>query len=93
MTREVLHALGFTTTWDYTTLKLREPPLQEDSGFTTTWDYTTLKRRTLCFRSAGVLLPLGITLLSNSFAETGSVSHGFTTTWDYTTLKLYEWAC
>ena len=34
---------GFTTTWDYTTLKLEAADIVEVSGFTTTWDYTTLK--------------------------------------------------
>ena len=37
-----------------------------DSGsFTTTWDYTTLKRAPEPGARACVLLPLGITLLSN----------------------------
>ena len=34
---------GFTTTWDYTTLKHVKLILQQAKGFTTTWDYTTLK--------------------------------------------------
>ena len=34
---------GFTTTWDYTTLKLHIALKFPSSGFTTTWDYTTLK--------------------------------------------------
>ena len=33
----------FTTTWDYTTLKLHKLRLHQLAGFTTTWDYTTLK--------------------------------------------------
>ena len=34
---------GFTTTWDYTTLKRRGLVSVLLLGFTTTWDYTTLK--------------------------------------------------
>ena len=37
----------------------------DQAGFTTTWDYTILKRRVLHVVRDGVLLPLGITLLSN----------------------------
>ena len=33
----------FTTTWDYTTLKLVVGVGTLALGFTTTWDYTTLK--------------------------------------------------
>ena len=36
---------SFTTTWDYTTLKLLYGLFYWGYGFTTTWDYTTLKRR------------------------------------------------
>ena len=36
--------ISFTTTWDYTTLKLDEILPGDSVGFTTTWDYTTLKR-------------------------------------------------
>ena len=34
---------GFTTTWDYTTLKLQIGHTKQKKRFTTTWDYTTLK--------------------------------------------------
>ena len=34
----------FTTTWDYTTLKLYYFADQIPDCFTTTWDYTTLKQ-------------------------------------------------
>ena len=34
---------GFTTTWDYTTLKQIKGFFKDSCGFTTTWDYTTLK--------------------------------------------------
>ena len=34
---------GFTTTWDYTTLKLLPDLKTVKFRFTTTWDYTTLK--------------------------------------------------
>ena len=40
----------------------------DQAGFTTTWDYTILKRRVLHVVRDGVLLPLGITLLSNRVA-------------------------
>ena len=36
--------MGFTTTWDYTTLKQARKQEKTDRRFTTTWDYTTLKR-------------------------------------------------
>ena len=36
-------AYGFTTTWDYTTLKRPRAGVKKPGGFTTTWDYTTLK--------------------------------------------------
>ena len=39
----VYDPIGFTTTWDYTTLKPLTLPTITDKGFTTTWDYTTLK--------------------------------------------------
>ena len=42
----------------------------DQAGFTTTWDYTILKRRVLHVVRDGVLLPLGITLLSNSPSKT-----------------------
>ena len=35
--------IGFTTTWDYTTLKQQLQDDCERVRFTTTWDYTTLK--------------------------------------------------
>ena len=35
---------GFTTTWDYTTLKPARTRISCAGSFTTTWDYTTLKR-------------------------------------------------
>ena len=35
---------SFTTTWDYTTLKLSGLTAFEARSFTTTWDYTTLKQ-------------------------------------------------
>ena len=41
---------GFTTTWDYTTLKQKVFFDIPDPSFTTTWDYTTLKPRTRCGR-------------------------------------------
>ena len=37
--------MGFTTTWDYTTLKQATDSNPNFAGFTTTWDYTTLKPR------------------------------------------------
>ena len=41
----VLHesVTGFTTTWDYTTLKHEQTKNLLEQSFTTTWDYTTLK--------------------------------------------------
>ena len=35
--------MRFTTTWDYTTLKLDRVLIAAINRFTTTWDYTTLK--------------------------------------------------
>ena len=43
--------LGFTTTWDYTTLKRTDCQFFYGARFTTTWDYTTLKPR--CPSSGG----------------------------------------
>ena len=37
--------LGFTTSWDYTTLKRWLQMPDTSISFTTTWDYTTLKLR------------------------------------------------
>ena len=57
-------------------------------SFTTTWDYTTLKPTALVsIVIRPVLLPLGITLLSNKQHTAVAFFIGFTTTWDYTTLK------
>ena len=39
----VYDPIGFTTTWDYTTLKRPEERTINHDCFTTTWDYTTLK--------------------------------------------------
>ena len=55
----------FTTTWDYTTLKRCPDYASKADGFTTTWDYTTLKQQCETHHRPKVLLPLGITLLSN----------------------------
>ena len=55
-----------TTTWDYTTLKLFGAVNIRPVSFTTTLDYTTLKQLLEIARTDVVLLPLGITLLSNT---------------------------
>ena len=34
---------GFTTLWNYTTLKPERKPVRKSAGFTTLWNYTTLK--------------------------------------------------
>ena len=59
----------FTTTWDYTTLKRHVLVFMHTLGFTTTWDYTTLKPRCGIGSPPRVLLPLGITLLSNNHSR------------------------
>ena len=41
--KRIIHIRGFTTTWDYTTLKHINRAKRRNVGFTTTWDYTTLK--------------------------------------------------
>ena len=43
MTVNTPETTSFTTTWDYTTLKLFIIIALLSSRFTTTWDYTTLK--------------------------------------------------
>ena len=44
--------MGFTTTWDYTTLKHSKRNMLIIVSFTTTWDYTTLKHITNIKRSS-----------------------------------------
>ena len=70
------HQSRFTTTWDYTTLKPTKRDINQIVGFTTTWDYTTLKHGRSLAGDARVLLPLGITLLSNSNFKTAGISFG-----------------
>lgn len=65
-----------TTTWDYTTLKQVELRKRRGYRFTTTWDYTTLKLLPDRRPCNSVLLPLGITLLSNSNFKTAGISFG-----------------
>ena len=79
--------MGFTTTWDYTTLKPRRSANGICFRFTTTWDYTTLKLHCkpwlnlLSFTTTWDYTTLKLGALA---AVPG---RGFTTTWDYTTLK------
>ena len=67
--QEDCERVRFTTTWDYTTLKRFGNAEAPTPGFTTTWDYTTLKLIAWPERAIFVLLPLGITLLSNSHSR------------------------
>ena len=79
--------ISFTTTWDYTTLKLQRKEEPKDMGFTTTWDYTTLK--------PGMAIRVGKTGFTTTWDYTTlkrtrhltERDRRFTTTWDYTTLK------
>ena len=80
-------ANGFTTTWDYTTLKLKHALAHDRTCFTTTWDYTTLKQHR--DRQTG-WLRFTTTWDYTTLKHGQSVSNDvccFTTTWDYTTLK------
>ena len=71
MTPEVILVHCFTTTWDYTTLKLDLESKNVNACFTTTWDYTTLKQeklpitRGLCFTTTWdyTTLKLGVLVL------------------------------
>ena len=56
---------GFTTLWNYTTLKQAPPCFRANAGFTTLWNYTTLKPCSFLCGYVWVLLPYKITLLSN----------------------------
>ena len=58
-------AYRFTTIWNYTTLKLSSRIPHHVKCFTTIWNYTTLKLNLGDKAPAEVLLPYGITLLSN----------------------------
>ena len=56
---------GFTTLWNYTTLKPFRRLWRMRSCFTTLWNYTTLKLSLCKVNKKSVLLPYEITLLSN----------------------------
>ena len=58
---------SFTTIWNYTTLKLCSRITHYVKSFTTIWNYTTLKLIGLFAGIYLVLLPYGITLLSNPY--------------------------
>ena len=60
---------SFTTIRNYTTLKLRKLRNIPNPCFTTIRNYTTLKRGGAGRVRAQVLLPLGITLLSNEASD------------------------
>ena len=88
-THSILRKKGFTTTWDYTTLKLLRAPLHDLHQFYYHLGlHYSQTLRSWSTRSSPVLLPLGITLLSNFEIMEYKIISGFTTTWDYTTLKL-----
>ena len=59
-------SICFTTIRNYTTLKRKTGYGRADYRFTTIRNYTTLKRGGAGRVRAQVLLPLGITLLSNT---------------------------
>ena len=79
--------LGFTTTWDYTTLKHVIFIDYVQLRFTTTWDYTTLKQ-TVIFTEDGESFTTTWDYTTLKLRGKALVRRRcFTTTWDYTTLK------
>ena len=56
---------GFSTLWNYTTLKRVCNVLPKRMSFSTLWNYTTLKRESHLLHQGTVSVPYEITLLSN----------------------------
>ena len=79
--------LGFSTLWNYTTLKQRVYTNFACKGFSTLWNYTTLKRCIVVYITRPVSVPYEITLLSNKLRKHCGETISFSTLWNYTTLK------
>ena len=83
----ILSSIGFTTLWNYTTLKRATAGYRGWCSFTTLWNYTTLKPHLInagaftCFTTLW-----NYTTLKPARSVCGLYSR-FTTLWNYTTLK------